>query len=219
MKRRDEEVAFEDSLNDDWSRDLDVAEVPLGNKPFFYLGIAIFCVVAAVVGRTIYLDALNGGYYAARAADNVTQYETAPAPRGVIYDRESNVIAENKTAFAAVLDAREFVNDTALDAATVQAAENILGVAPDDLASLVNAAAAEDFATPIVLADDITQNELVNLQADALPTIKIESDFARVYPSGPLFSSVVGYVGRVSQSDLKSDPTAQRQRLHREDRH
>jgi penicillin-binding protein 2 len=208
MKRiRDDEVAFEDSLNDDWSHDLDVAEVPLGDRPLRYLGAAILCVVVAVALRIIYLNWASGAYYAARAADNVEQYQTAPAPRGAIYDREGDALAESKTAFVAVLDAREFINNESLRADTVQAAQNILGIAPDELAALVNQAGQEDFATPIVLAENVTQNQLVNLKALDLATIKIENDFTRIYPQGPVFSSVVGYTGRVSRNDLAADPS------------
>ena len=43
MKRKHgDNLAFEDALNDDWNRDLDVVEVPIGNKPLLYLGIIIF---------------------------------------------------------------------------------------------------------------------------------------------------------------------------------
>jgi len=206
MKKHGDDIAFEDSLNDDWHRDLDIAEVPIGNRPLFYLGIVIFCIVLAVVVRIVYLNWSGGSYYAARAEDNVAQYEESSAPRGMIYDREGTVLAESKTAFAAVLDAREFVNNESIRADTVRVAENILGISPADLADRMNQASAHDFATPIVLAENLTQNELVNLQAADLPTIKIEDDFVRNYPQGAVFSSVVGYTGRVSQGDLKANP-------------
>jgi penicillin-binding protein 2 len=46
----------------------------------------------------------------------------------------------------------------------------------------------------------------VNLQALNVPAIEIESDFARTYPNGPVFSSVVGYTGSVSANDLAKNP-------------
>jgi cell division protein FtsI/penicillin-binding protein 2 len=41
-----------------------------------------------------------------RAETNATQSKTTAAPRGLIYDREGDVLAENKAAFAAILDPR-----------------------------------------------------------------------------------------------------------------
>lgn len=208
MKQRThDDLALEDSLNDEWHRDLDVTEVPIGNRPFFYLGTAVFILVLAVILRIVYLNWADGSYYAARAADNVTQYKESPAPRGVIYDREGNTLAESRAAFAALLDAREFIKNEPLRTDTARVVQNILNIAPDALANLVNQAGAYDFATPIVLAENLTENELVNLQAAGLPTIKIESEFVRTYPSGPVFSSVIGYTGRVNENDLRTDPS------------
>jgi penicillin-binding protein 2 len=207
MKREADEPAFEDSLSDDWSHDLAVVEVPIGQKPLVYLGAAVFLVIAAVAGRIIYLNWADGAYYKARAEDNVAQYAESPAPRGAIYDREGTVLAESRATFTAVLDVHEFIVNESLREETVRTAQTILGISPDALAELVNQAAVQDFVAPIVLAENLTPTELVNLKALSLRTIKVESDFTRVYPHGATFSSATGYIGRVSQSDLREDLT------------
>src|SRR5579863_9126072 len=108
-RRRD--VAFEDSLHDDWSRDAEVVEVPLGNRPLFYLGLVVSVVVVAVMFRVLYLNFSEGPYYTARAVSNAAVAQATPAPRGLIYDREGDVLAENQTAFAAILDAPAFIGN------------------------------------------------------------------------------------------------------------
>ncbi len=206
-KRHYEELAFEDSLNDDWSHDLSAAEVPLGNRPLVYLGIAAAAAALAVAGQVIYLNA-NGAYYRARAADNIAQYTEIPAPRGVIYDSEGDVLAESKAAFAAALNVNAYVRASpGLQAATAATLSRTFGISSADLASRVSAAAAADFATPVVIADNLSPSELVALQAADLPTIAIERDFVRSYPMGPVFSSVVGYTGRVTAADLAAHPS------------
>ncbi len=204
---RTDEVAFEDSLNDDWSHDLSAAEVPLGNRPLLYLGIAVAAAILAVAGRIVFLNWANGAYYRARAADNVAAYAEIPGPRGDIYDAQGDVLAESKASFAAVLDVRAYLHaSSSLQAATAGIADSVLGIAPADLASRIAAASAANFATPVILADNLAPAALVNLQAADLSTIKVENDFVREYPEGPIFSSVVGYTGRVTASDLKADP-------------
>src|SRR5579864_7880192 len=111
-KRGDNELAFEDSLSDDWSRDIKVAEVPIGNRPLLYLGVAVFAVALAIAGQVLYLNFAQGSYYEARAIDNVLQAKETAAPRGEILDREGDVLAESKAAFAAVLDARAFLRNS-----------------------------------------------------------------------------------------------------------
>lgn len=206
MNRR-RNIAFEDALHDDWSRDAEVVEVPLGNRPLFYLGIVVTVIVAAVMFRVLYLNLSNGAYYEARAASNAAVAQSTPAPRGLIYDREGDILAENQAAFLAILDASAFIGNPAEQSSTLVAAQSILGLTPDAVWALVASSSADDFASPIVLSDNVTQNQLVNLQALALPTIQIQSDFERVYPKGPLFASIVGYTGRVTENDLKNDPS------------
>jgi penicillin-binding protein 2 len=206
-KRKDNELAFEDSLSDDWSRDIKVTEVPIGNRPLLYLGIIILGITVVITGQVVYLNMAKGAYYAARAVDNVAQAQETTAPRGEILDREGDVLADNKAAFAALLNARAFVNTESLRSSTIAAAQNIFGITPESFMELINQASADNFATPIVLAENVTSNQLVNLQALNLPTITMQKDFARVYPNGRVFSSVIGYTGRPTAADLKNDAT------------
>jgi penicillin-binding protein 2 len=206
MKRRSDDIPFEESLNDDWSQDLNMVEVPLGRGPLWVLGLVIFFVGFLVFGRVIYLNWFKGSYYEARAEDNAAQSEISPAPRGIIYDRNGVALVQNQAVFDAVLDPHVFLSQPSLESSTFNAAQSILGISPATIWSLLDQNAAQDFSTPVILTQDLSQTELVNLQALGLSTIKIQSDFQRYYPNGPIFSSVLGYAGRVTQNDLASDP-------------
>ena len=70
MKKRDNDIAFEDALSDDWRRDLDIAEVPIGNQPMRYFAVAAAIAVLLVAGRIIFLN-FNNTYYMSRAQWNV----------------------------------------------------------------------------------------------------------------------------------------------------
>ncbi len=205
MKKKPE-IPFEDSLNDDWGHDLDMVEVPLGTRPVVILGVVIACIALIILGRVIYLNWTGGTYYAARAIDNATAAQATPAPRGIIYDAEGDPLVQNKAVFDAVLDAHLFISDPSSQSSTIAEVQSILGVSSSTVWSLLGKSEAQDFSTPVVLAQDLNQSELVNLQAlGASSTIKVQSDFERYYPNGPIFSSVVGYVGRVSESDLANN--------------
>ncbi len=210
MKRRDRDIAFEDALSDDWSRDLDIAEVPIGNQPMRYLLIAVAVAAFVVAGRIIFLG-LDHAYYAARAERNVAQVNETPAPRGIIYDREGTVLADNKASFSAILDVRAFLGNGSEEPHTLAEIQNVLSIAPSDVWMLVDMAKSSDFASPVVLKENLNQEEIVNLQALHLAAVEIKSDFARTYSNGPVFSSVIGYTGRVSPSDLAEDQSLKNQ--------
>lgn len=204
MRKKQPDIPFEDSLNDDWGHDLDMVEVPLGARPLVILGAVIAAVALVVLGRVAYLN-MSGAYYAARAQDNAEAAQATPAPRGIIYDAEGDPLVTNKAVFDAVLNARLFIADPSVQSSTLAAAQNILGIPSSTVWSLLDQSEAQQFSTPVVLAQNITPPELVNIQALPSSTIEVQSDFERSYPDGPVFSSVIGYVGRVSQSDLANN--------------
>jgi penicillin-binding protein 2 len=204
MKRKPD-IPFEDSLNDDWGHDLDMVEVPLGSRPLIVLGVIIICIALVIIGRVAYLNMAGGAYYAARAEDNAEASQATPAPRGIIYDAEGDPLVQNKAVFDAVLNANLFISNPGMQSSTLAAAQTILGVPSSTVWSLLSESEAQDFSTPVVLAQDIDQSQLVDIQALGSSTIQIQSDFERYYPNGPIFSSVVGYVGRVSEADLTGD--------------
>jgi len=210
MKRHDRDIAFEDALSDDWRRDLDVAEVSIGSQPMRYLAIAIAIVVLVIAGRIVFLG-FNYSYYTVRAARNVAQEDQTPAPRGAIYDREGDMLADNKASFSALLDVRTFLENEDQQSSTLAAIQNVLNVPAADVWSLVGTAQKNDFVSPVVLADNLNQGEIVNLQALGLKAVTLKSDFARTYPNGPVFSAVIGYAGRVTAGDLVSDPSLKNQ--------
>ncbi len=206
--KKDNDLAFEDALSDDWNRDIKVAEVPVGNRPLLALGIGVLAIALAIAGQIVILNMTKGSYYEARAADNVADENATPAPRGEILDKEGTVLADSQAAFAALLNATAYIDgDSILQSSTVSAAQSILGISTTTFGGILAQANASNFAAPIVLQENLTQTELVNLQALNLPTIIIQNDFERSYPNGPIFSSVVGYVGRPTAADLQSDST------------
>ena len=193
-------------MGEEWSKDSGIVEVPLGNEPLLYLGIVIFAAGIVFAARVFYLDFYKGKSYESRAEANVAQYQKIPAPRGLIFERGGEILAENKGVFRAILDAKEFLGRGDLQEKTLSALEQALYLPRDYVWDLIKESSAEDFAAPVVLSGNLTQEQLVALKGLGLPTVVIESGFERVYPKGAVFSSVVGYTGRVGAEDLKNNP-------------
>lgn len=205
-KNKLKDIAFEESLSEDWTKDLDVVEVPLGNKPLSYLGVAILLVGLIIVSRIIYLSLFNGSFYSARADANLIQRERIPAPRGLITDRNGVVLAENKAAFTAVLDVKEFLKRKETQEEIIKALEESLHIDRDALWNSIKGANESEFLAPIIVSEDMSQSEIIELNSRNIPAVSVENNFERQYKKGPIFSSVIGYAGRVNSSDLKNNP-------------
>ncbi len=71
-RHKKEDLPFEEVIGDDWSHDLDIAEVPIGNKPMLVLGAVVFAIAVAIFGRVMFLN-FSQTYYSARAEGNMAQ--------------------------------------------------------------------------------------------------------------------------------------------------
>lgn len=203
-KKEPKDLALEEALNDSVSGDFDVVEVSIGTKPFFYLGAALVIAGLVIAGRIVYLNFFGAQLYASRALANLSQSQKLTAPRGLIYDRNGEVLAENTAVFAAVLDAKEFTEHPELQEETLKAITDVLGMPSDEVLKLVKDDAG-DFLVSVVLSGDLNQDQIVELDGANLPTISVEREFERKYNNGPVFSSVLGYVGRASAEDIKNN--------------
>lgn len=205
MKRKD--VAFEESLSEDWSKDLDVVEVPIGKATISSLAFAVTLIGCLVGGRLLYLGVVEGNTYKARASANLNSVKRIAAPRGLILDRFGKIIADNRIVFRAFLDPKEFFKKKELQEPTLDAIRDVLGLNPDEVrASLsANGPRLDDYTLPLILSPDLTQNQLLSLKSLGLSTILIENGYIRTYPNGSAFSTVLGYTSLVGIEDMKKN--------------
>ena len=74
------------------------------------------------------------------------------------------------------------------------------------LREYIKEAEKNDFSVPIVLKEGLSQSQLIEIQSLGLPSLVVQKGFERHYADGPVFSSVLGYTGRVNANDIIKDP-------------
>ncbi len=123
----------------------------------------------------------------------------APA-RGLIYDRNGVIIAENEQNYRIVI-VREDAGD--IDA-TIARLARLVELDPNDLERAAKELKRLSPFVPVTIADRLDWQELaeVAVNAPALPGVTPEVGLSRHYPLGQDFAHVVGYVGPVSDYDL-----------------
>ena len=123
----------------------------------------------------------------------------APA-RGLIYDRNGVVIAENEQNYRIVI-VREDAGD--IDA-TIARLARLVELDPIDLERAAKELKRLSPFVPVTIADRLEWKDLaeVAVNAPALPGVTPEVGLSRHYPLGPDFAHIVGYVGPVSDFDL-----------------
>lgn len=124
----------------------------------------------------------------------------APA-RGRIFDRNGTIVADNEPAYRITLVPEDAEDPEAVIARLVP----LIGMTEADVEDALEGLArnAAPFL-PITVADRVSWEVVsrVAVNAPALPGVNPEVGLSRVYPMGPEYAHVAGYVGPVSERDL-----------------
>ncbi len=206
-KNHNNEIAFEESLSDEWADDLGFAEVPLGERPIFIFGIIVFILGAFMFGRVFYLGVIRGEAYQKRAESNLNKTDRILAPRGIITDRNGNVLADNKAVFSAKLNVKEFLKNTASRGSTIQFILETFGLSEDEVHSRISDKNVnfDIYAEPVTLSENLSNEQYIAVKNQDNPAIVLEENYIRNYPEGTPFSTILGYVGLVTGKDLEID--------------
>ncbi|OYW73857.1 MAG: penicillin-binding protein 2, partial [Asticcacaulis sp. 32-58-5] len=176
------------------------------SRRIFLMGGVVAFGLFALTGRLAQLQLIEGGKYRRLSSANQFNYRLIPPPRGQILDRNGVVIAGNRPSFS-VLVMRSQVKD--ID----ETLDQIAYVLPQTLlrrrAILRDINQSRRFA-PTAIATDLNWEDFarVNLYASTIPGVDVSMDEVRVYHYGGAFSHVIGYVGKISDKDLKAETEA-----------
>ncbi|WP_425045112.1 penicillin-binding protein 2 [Primorskyibacter sp. S87] len=135
------------------------------------------------------------------AEENRVNIRLIPPSRGEIFDRNGKIIGQNSPSYRIVI-----VPEDAGDVDKVIAdLSQLIPLDGEDLERARTEMRRSPPFLPITLADQIRWEDIskVAVNAPALPGITPEVGLIRVYPRGDAFAHVVGYVGPVSDYDLK----------------
>lgn len=140
------------------------------------------------------------------AEENRISLRLVPPNRGRIFDRAGKIVADNQQVFRITL-VREEVED--IDG-TLLKLGRLLSLDDETIVKLGGQIDRASGFAPVTIKDRVTWEELsvVAINAPALPGVHPEMVLSRVYPFGSDFAHQVGYVGPVSESDLKEEEDA-----------
>ncbi len=152
------------------------------------------------------LGVRDADQYYLLAEENRISLRLVPPNRGRIYDRAGKIVADNEQAFRITL-VREEVKDLEDVLAKLR---RLLRLDDEAIVKVKSQIERTSSFAPITVKDRVTWEELsiVAVNAPALPGIHPEMVLSRVYPFGPDFAHQVGYVGPVSENDLKEEEDA-----------
>ncbi|MDM7933046.1 penicillin-binding protein 2 [Tabrizicola sp.] len=172
------------------------------NRRTLMLGGAMSAMVAVLGVRMRYLQVDQADEFRLLAEENRINIRLIPPERGLIQDRNGQLIAANEQNYRVVIT-REAAGDAEL---VLRRLAGIIPITPEELERTIEEVKALRAFVPVTVAERLSWEDFskVALNAPALPGIVPEVGLSRRYPLDHDFAHVVGYVGPVSDKDLEA---------------
>ena len=165
-----------------------------------------FAVVFTILAFSFwYLQVVQHEKFKELAENNHQRTIALRAPRGVMFDRNGEVLVENRSSFTISI-VREHTKD--LDR-TVRVLSEVAGLDPKYVHDIVKRHRSEPTYRPIVIVDDASLAQVAAVLArrldTELPDVQVEEVPTRQYPADAFAAHLFGYVGEASEGQVESD--------------
>ena len=183
------------------NRDNDKGKV-LISRSLVLAGVQLF-LLFMIVFRLYYLQVYQADKYTTLADKNRISTRLLVPPRGVIYDRNQNVLVGNRQNFQALMVAEQTTN---VDE-TLSAFRKIMPLTDDEEKRIRKDLRRKRSFVPVRIKDNLSWEQVseILLNAPDLPGVIIDEGVSRYYPYGDIFAHVIGYVAAVSEKDEKDE--------------
>lgn len=178
----------------------------------FRIGFAAVAVLVAfgiLLGRFIWLQVIQHDFYQTRAEDNRIALIPIVPNRGVITDRNGIVLARNYSAFTLEITPSQTGN---LEE-TINTLAEIIDVQPKDRKRFKRLLDEAKNFESIPIRTRLSDEEVAKFAAHRyrFPGVEVKARLFRQYPLGHVASHAIGYIGRITERDLKWIEEAERQ--------
>jgi len=167
----------------------------------------ILIMAAGLLTRIYYLQAVDFEHYTTLSDKNRMQLQSVVPTRGLIYDRNDVLLADNQPVFSVSI-----VKERSPDLEqTIAQVGSIIELTEEQVKRfrkrLKNRRKPYE---PVPLKSKLSEEEIARLSVKRhiLPGVEVEAELVRHYPLGASMAHMLGYVGRINIKELKRvDPT------------
>jgi len=163
---------------------------------------AILCLLmlSGLLFRLAWLQIIDYRHFSDLSENNRIRLMALPPTRGLIYDRNGVILAENKPTFHLEI-IPEQVDD--MDA-TLKGLSEIVTISDSEMERFKEQLRVRRSFQRISLRTRLNEDEVARLAVNRhrFPGMDINARLSRYYPQGETVVHAVGYVGRINQKDL-----------------
>ncbi|MEX5589853.1 penicillin-binding protein 2 [Pseudomonas urmiensis] len=171
--------------------------------------VAIMLLVCVLIARLYYLQIIQYDYHSTLSENNRVHVQPIPPTRGLIFDRNGVIIADNRPSFSLTMT-RERAGNSGKWQEVLDVIVEVLELTPDDRALFEKRMkqGRRPFE-PVPILFELSEEQIARVAVNQfrLPGVEVAAQLVRHYPQGAHFAHSVGYVGRINEKELKTlDP-------------
>ena len=161
----------------------------------------VVILILILVSRLIYLQIINQQHYATLSENNRVSIKPIQPIRGLIYDRNGILLAENIPSFTLELVSEHIQNIPVL----IKKLQSIISITPSDIKYFNKRLKRKRRFEGVALRYKLTEDEVARLSVKqfTLPGVEIKAELSRHYPLGKLTAHSIGYVSSISERELQ----------------
>lgn len=127
-----------------------------------------------------------------------------PAPRGLIYDRQKIILADNQPSFKVSLLRESIKNDSQ----AIERVSQLLNLRTEELKARIDRYRWLQTYEPVIIKDNLKLEEVAMIEArkEEFPELQLQVEPRRYYPFETAAAHVLGYLQEVSPEEIKNNP-------------
>ncbi len=185
-------------------------EQPLSGRylRFFLLSGAVAMAILAV--QLFYVQITRGQQNLVLANGNRIRQTTVRAPRGAIYDRNKQILARNLASFDLVVNPSQMPRDKAERGQVYSVVASLVGQSVEEVQKKAEAK-GKNFTQNILIASNLDRETALNIEEKSrqMTGFNIDINPSREYLDSGSFAHFLGYTGRISAEEWRSNPSYQ----------
>ena len=156
--------------------------------------------LAVLLVRFIYLQAVRHNYYQTLAESNRIAVVPIIPNRGLILDRNGVVLARNYSGYTLEINQ----NKTSDLEATISDLSKLIEITPKDRKRFKKLLAESRNFETLMIRNRLSDEEVARFAAQQyrFPGVEIKARLFRDYPFGEKTSHLIGYIGRINETDV-----------------
>ncbi len=182
--------------------DFDPISVDIFNRQLKRATWLVLLAFSVLIFRLWFLQVFKGGMYRKKSEDNRFQLRSIPPFRGVIFDRKGRVLVGNRPSYDLYVSL-EGVSDRA---GLIETLHRLIGLDPAAAERELSRVPAAYPFRPVCLRKGMNRDELAVIETHRvnLPGVMIKVTPERYYVRGAFCSHLLGYLGEITEAQLKS---------------